>query len=302
MTREREAATDLRSAGLLSIVATPIGNLEDITLRALRTLREADVILAEDTRRTRILCTHHGISRPLRALHAHSSPAAIERAVQDIASGQRMALVTDAGTPLVSDPGAELVSAARERGLLVEAVPGPSAVTAALTVAAISCDTFRFLGFLPRSGRRRRDALEAIRRERGASVFFEAPQRLLATLEELADVLGSERALSVCRELTKLHEEVVRGGATELLQHFAEGARGEITIVVSGNPDENDRAAPEDAATASDPAALDERIRAELDAGRSVRDIVQVLGTVSGLPRKALYARAQACKTARDTE
>lgn len=290
-------------AGRLSIVATPIGNLEDITLRALRTLREADLILAEDTRRTRVLCSHHGIARPLRALHAHSGPRAIEQALDDLSRGKHLALVTDAGTPLVSDPGAELVRAARERGLRVEAIPGPSAVTAALTVSGIACDAFRFVGFLPRSGKRRREVLAEVRRERGASVLFESPQRLAATLGDLAELLDAEREVAVCRELTKLHEEVVRGSAKQLAERFADGARGEITLVVAG-ADETAATAPTDTPEAASEGApdLDSRIREALSAGSSVRDVVQLLARDCPLPRKVLYARVQAHKTQLSSE
>ncbi len=173
-----------QNLGRLSIVATPIGNLDDITLRALRVLGEAQTILAEDTRRTRILVTHHGIGTPMRAFHAHSSPRVLERAVRDLASGAHLALVTDAGTPLVSDPGARLVAAAVDAGITVEAIPGASAVTSALTVAGLPCDVFRFVGFLPRGGGRRTRVLDEVATERGATVLFEAPGRLAATLGE----------------------------------------------------------------------------------------------------------------------
>lgn len=282
----------------LSIVATPIGNLEDITHRAVRTLREADVILAEDTRRTRVLCAHHGIARPLRALHAHSGPRAIERALDDLTLGKQLALVTDAGTPLVSDPGAELVRAARERGFDVEAIPGPSAVTAALAVSGIPCDVFRFVGFLPRSGKRRREVLAEVLRERGASVIFESPQRLATTLADLAALLAADRELAVCRELTKLHEEVARGTAAELIEHFSEGARGEITLVVAGTGTHaaSEGAVDSDPKTPETEAALDARIRAALATGQSARDVVHTLSVASPWPRKVLYARVQACK------
>jgi 16S rRNA (cytidine1402-2'-O)-methyltransferase len=272
----------------LSIVATPIGNLEDITLRALRTLREADLVLAEDTRRTRVLCTHHGLHCNLRAFHAHSPPQHIEQIVEELQSGKHIALVTDAGTPLLSDPGALLVAAARERGLRVETVPGASAITAALTVAALPVDHFRFVGFLPRSGRRRREALAQLRADASATVLFESPRRLLDTLEELAAMLAAERQLSVCRELTKLHEEVVRGSARELVEHFQKAApRGEITLVIAGNRE----AAPE-----LDPEDLDERIGALLQSGVSTKDAAAQLARETGLRKQELYARIEACK------
>jgi 16S rRNA (cytidine1402-2'-O)-methyltransferase len=271
-------------AGRLSIVATPIGNLEDITLRALRTLREADLVLAEDTRRTRVLLTHHGLSKKLWSYHAHSGPRETEKVLEQLAAGQHIALVTDAGTPIVSDPGAELVREAQERGIQVESIPGPSAVLAALTVCGLAADSFRFVGFLPRSGKRRREALAELARDRAATVMFESPQRLAASLRDLAAVLSAERQLAVCRELTKLHEEVVRGSATELAEHFAEGARGEITLIVSGAPREAEPdAVPE--------AELDARIAEMLAAGETPRDVVRALQTETSLTKHALYAR-----------
>jgi 16S rRNA (cytidine1402-2'-O)-methyltransferase len=276
-------------AAKLSIVATPIGNLEDITLRALRTLRECDVILAEDTRHTLVLCRAHGIEKPLRALHAHSSERDVMRIAHDIAEGRHFALVTDAGTPLVSDPGAELVRAARDLGVRIEAIPGPSALTAALTVADIACDSVRFVGFLPRSGKRRRTIIEEIERDRAASVMFESPQRLSSTLDDLAKVLDPTRQAAVCRELTKLHEEIARGTLAELQQRFADGARGEITLVIAGNTAE-----PHTHLSSED---LEAQILSMLTAGASVRDVVQTLAPTSGLSRSELYARVQARKS-----
>jgi len=224
--------------GRLFVVATPIGNLEDITLRALRVLREVDLVLAEDTRRSRHLLVHHGIGTPLRSFHAHSPRSLVDELCRRLEAGDKLALVSDAGTPLVSDPGAELVAEARERGIAVEAIPGASAPLAALCAAGFVASRFRFVGFLPRSGRRRREALAEIAKDPDAVMLFEAPTRLRATLVELGQLLG-EREVAVCRELTKLHEEVVRGTAAELAERF-ETARGEITIVVSpqGEPEE----------------------------------------------------------------
>lgn len=215
------------------MLATPIGNLEDVTLRAVRVLREADGILAEDTRRTRILCQHHGVATRARSLHAHSSSDRIRHVVQELVDGAHLALVTDAGTPAVSDPGVRLVREATAAGVQVEAIPGPSALTAALSIAGIPCDPFRFVGFLPRSGGKRRRVLEAVAQEAGATVLFESPHRLHKTLGELAELLGPSREAAVCRELTKLHEECVRAPLGELAQRYADGTRGEITLVVA---------------------------------------------------------------------
>jgi 16S rRNA (cytidine1402-2'-O)-methyltransferase len=273
----------------LSIVATPIGNLEDITLRALRTLREADLVLAEDTRRTRVLCQHHGLSCVLRAFHAYSDEHVLEEILAELAAGKHIALVTDAGTPLVSDPGSSLVAAAHARGFRVEPIPGPSALTAALTVAGLPVDHFRFVGFLPRSGKRRREVLDQILNDRAASVLFEAPQRLVRTLGDLSELLG-ERELAVCRELTKLHEEVVRGNAAELAAHFAEAVRGEITVVIAGNRDRAPEISEKD---------LDERIVELLASGTSARDAATELAKETGVRKQELYARIQAHKTRR---
>jgi 16S rRNA (cytidine1402-2'-O)-methyltransferase len=276
-------------AGRLSIVATPIGNLEDITLRALRTLREADLVLAEDTRRTRVLLSQHGLAKQLSAYHAHSGPRDTERVLEALLAGRHVALVTDAGTPLVSDPGAELVREAQARGIAVESIPGASAVLAALTVCGLRIDSFRFLGFVPRHGKRRRAALAELVRDRSASVIFESPQRLAASLRELAELLPPERELAVCRELTKLHEEVVRGSAAALAERFAQGARGEITLVIAG--------APAEGGPVEEPGEeLDERITALLAEGMSARDVVRTLLGEAGLSRHALYARVLARK------
>ncbi len=282
------------SAGRLSIVATPIGNLEDITLRALRILREADLVLAEDTRRTRMLLTHHGLSKKLWSYHAHSGPRDTEKVLEELAQGRSVALVTDAGTPLVSDPGAELVREAQARGFVVESIPGASAVLAALTVCGITADSFRFVGFLPRSGRRRREAIAELVRDRAATVLFESPQRLAASLRDFAAVLPAERPVAVCRELTKLHEEVVRGSAAELAERFAEGARGEITVVVSGASKRE-----EAELEAESEGNLDARISAMLDEGRSPRDVVKELQPTTRVSKSELYERVLRLRDAR---
>jgi 16S rRNA (cytidine1402-2'-O)-methyltransferase len=283
---ESPVPRDRRS--LLSVVSTPIGNLEDITLRALRTLREADVVLAEDTRRTRVLCQQHGLRCNLRSFHAHSSPQVIEQVLDDLAAGQHIALVTDAGTPLLSDPGALLVTGARARGLRVETVPGASAITAALTVAALPVDHFRFVGFLPRSGRRRHEALAQLAQDSAATVMFESPRRLLETLEELSALLSSDRLLSVCRELTKLHEEIVRGTAQELVAHFRETApRGEITLVIAGSQQSTPQLDAED---------LEQRIGMLLESGLSTKDAAAQLAAETGMRKQELYARIEAAK------
>lgn len=224
--------------GRLSIVATPIGCLEDITLRALRVLSEADRILAEDTRHTRTLCAKHGIKTPLRSFHAHSSDEKVAAVVDALVGGAHYALVSDAGTPLVSDPGARLVSRAAASGVVVEAVPGPSAVLAALCVAGLPVRRFTFEGFLARGGKERRQTLDRIRDSEATVVFFESPHRIHATLEELEERLGAERQVAVCRELTKRHEETLRGPLPEVRAALRSPPKGEITVVVAGRMDE----------------------------------------------------------------
>lgn len=221
-------------SGRLSVVATPIGCLEDVTLRALRVLREADLILAEDTRHTRTLCTKHGISTPLRSFHAHSNDAKVLQIVEELAEGAHYALVSDAGTPVVSDPGGYLVSRAAQAGVSVETIPGPSAVLAALCVAGLPVRRFTFEGFLPRGGGDRKRALERIAHSEVTVVLFESPHRIHATLEDLERELQSERRIALCRELTKLHEQTLRGTVREVREELSSPARGEITVVVEG--------------------------------------------------------------------
>ena len=221
-------------SGRLSVVATPIGCLEDITLRALRILGEADLILAEDTRHTRTLCAKHGISTPLRSFHAHSNDDKVLQIVEELANGAHYALVSDAGTPVVSDPGVYLVSRAAEAGIAVDAIPGPSAVLAALCVAGLPVRRFVFEGFLPRGGGDRRRALQRIAHSEVTVVLFESPHRIHATLEDLERELGSERQIALCRELTKMHEQTIRGTVSEVRGELSNPARGEITVVIEG--------------------------------------------------------------------
>jgi 16S rRNA (cytidine1402-2'-O)-methyltransferase len=272
--------------GTLYLVATPIGNLEDVTLRALRVLREAELVLAEDTRRTRILLDRHGIAaRPL-SLHAHNEAARSARVLEALAARGSVALVSDAGTPLVSDPGEKLVAAALAAGHRVEAVPGASAVLAALAVANLPVDRFTFAGFLPRKPGERDAWLLAWRPRAETLVLFESPRRVAATLRRLAEILG-DRPACVARELTKLHEEVARGALSELAARFSTGARGEVTIVVGGCPA---GAAP---AAAAD---LDAAIRAGLGAGEGTRELAARLAREHGVARRGVYARALALR------
>ena len=213
----------------LTVIPTPIGNLEDITLRALRYLREADLIACEDTRRTGRLLAHYDMKKDLLAYHEHNE----ERLAPELANRAKteiVALVTDAGTPLVSDPGYRLVRACIEAGVEIEALPGPSALTSAIVASGLPADTVVFTGFPPRKGSERKDLLERVATESSTFVLFESPHRLGKTLRELP----SETPVAVCRELTKLYEEVFRGTAEEATRHFSEGVKGEIVLVIRG--------------------------------------------------------------------
>ncbi len=278
----------------LYVVATPIGNLEDVTLRALRVLREVELVLAEDTRRTRVLLDRHGIAaRPL-SLHAHNEAARIARVLDTLEAGGRVALVSDAGTPLVSDPGERLVAAAIAAGHTVEAVPGPSALLAALAVAGLPTASFTFAGFLPRRAGERDAWLRAWCERPETLVLFESPRRVAATLARMAELLG-DRPACVARELTKLHEEVARGTLLALSRKFAAGARGEVTIVVGGRPRETAAGDGPDLDAARNAArndALNAEIGAQLAAGEPTRAIAARLSLQFGVPRREVYARA----------
>ncbi len=271
--------------GRLFVVATPIGNLEDVTLRALRVLGEADLVLAEDTRRTRVLLDRHGVTARPVSFHAHNEAARADGALAVLAGDGSVALVSDAGTPLISDPGERLVSAAVEAGHDVLAVPGATAPIAALAVSAIPAQEFTFVGFLPRRAGACNTRLASLRDRSETLVLFESPRRLAGTLQRLLECLGDRRAC-VARELTKLHEEASRGRLSELAQRFADGARGEVTIVVEG------AGAPE--APSDDDVEL--AIRECLASGASARDAAAEVSRTLGVPRRAVYARVIALR------
>jgi len=261
--------------GRLVVCPTPIGNLEDITLRALRELGAADVIACEDTRRTRILLEHHGIGVRTLSLHEHNEAARARELLSRIARGEVVALVSDAGTPLVSDPGFELLQGCLESGLPVEVLPGPSAVVTALVASGLPAVSWRFTGFLPR-GRAERRALFAEATE--TLVAFESPRRLGRTLAELA-ALDPERPVAVCRELTKLHEEISRASAAELAGRFAaEETRGEIVLVCGAAP----------AGSASLEQA-GQALRELVEAGARARPAAGAIGRLTGLSANELY-------------
>jgi len=224
------------AAGILFLVATPIGNLEDISFRAIRVLREASLIAAEDTRHTAKLLHHYDIRRPTTSLHEHNEQEEVPALVDKLRAGARIALVTDAGTPAVSDPGYRLVRAAVDAGIRVEAIPGPSAVLAALILSGLPTNAFTFAGFPPPKQSARRAWFEELAGERRTLVFFEAPHRIRETLSDALSVLGDRQA-SIGRELTKLHEEVRRGSLSALLDTLGE-PRGEFTVVVAGRTED----------------------------------------------------------------
>ena len=271
------------SAGLY-IVATPIGNLGDVTLRALAMLAGADAILAEDTRVSRTLLARYGIETPLSPYHEHNAAEARPRALKRIAGGEALALISDAGTPLISDPGYRLVVEAVAQGLPVTAAPGPSAALAALCLAGLPTDRFYFEGFLPPKRAARRERINALAAAPGTLIFYESPGRLADTLADLALELGPRRA-AVARELTKLHEEVRRGALDKLAAEYSAGEapRGEIVIVVG-------------AAEARAPISEDalDRDVIEALATLSVKDAAAAVAAKHGLPRRRVYARALA--------
>ncbi len=262
----------------LAVCATPIGNLEDVTLRVLRELAEADLVLCEDTRRTRVLLDRHGISARLLSHHEHNEAKRTAELLPRLEAGERVALVTDAGLPAINDPGARLVAAAIEAGVAVTVLPGPSAVETALVASGLVGDRYQFLGYLPRGDQSR------LWRELAswpyAAVAFESPRRLPATLRSLASALA-ERPVAVCRELTKQFEEVARGSAAELAERFTEAPKGEITLVLgpspAGEPDEEVALA-----------AVAELVADGLARGRAA----EIVSRLTGVGRNRLYRRS----------
>lgn len=279
--------------GILYIVATPLGNLEDITLHALRILGEVSLIATEDTRTTGRLLKHFDIDRPLLSYYEHNKIIRLERIMAALEKGD-VALVSEAGTPLLSDPGHELVQAVVERGIAVRSIPGPSALTAALPVSGLPLDRFLFLGFLPRKGGARRRLLQEIRSEPATLVFFESPHRVQATLADMVEILGGERAIALCREMTKLHEEIWRGSLAAAYREWTgrDRCRGEFTLVVAGAepPAAWDKAKVK--------AALIEMIAAGIRSGEAVRRVRDL----SGWPKGEVYTLAEQIKEDRDDD
>jgi 16S rRNA (cytidine1402-2'-O)-methyltransferase len=270
-------------AGILYVVATPIGNLEDVTLRALRILREVSLIAAEDTRRTARLLQHYSISTRTTSLHAHNEHGKAQQLVTRLKSGESIALVSDAGTPLVSDPGHELVAEARQAGVRVEAIPGASAVMAAISASGWGADGFTFLGFPPARSIDRKRWIAAILDIGHLTILFEAPHRLEKTLSDLGAVLGDEHVIAVGRELTKAHEELVVRPISELRRYFS-SPRGEFTLLVPPKPQQAE----------SDVTPTAAQLRAELGQLTNAkttgkRDALKALATRHGLSVNAIY-------------
>jgi 16S rRNA (cytidine1402-2'-O)-methyltransferase len=265
----------------LYIVATPIGNLEDITLRALRVLGEADVVAAEDTRHSRRLLAHHGLDRPMLALHEHNEEQQAGRLVERLCGGETVALISDAGTPLVSDPGFRLVRMATEAGIAVVAVPGPSAVTAALSVSGLPTDRFAFEGFLPARHAARLKVLEALREEARTMVFFESGHRIVESLEDLRAVFGPGREAAVCREMTKQFETVLRGSLDALCAQVAADSdqrRGEFVLVIAGASVDAGRGL-------ADALMLARELRDQVGASQAAR----IAARIHGVARREVY-------------
>jgi 16S rRNA (cytidine1402-2'-O)-methyltransferase len=264
--------------GTLYLVGTPIGNLEDITMRALRVLREVPLIAAEDTRATRKLLERYAIHQTLVSYFDHNERARVVPLLERLREGD-LALVSEAGMPAISDPGYVLVKAAIEHGIRVVPIPGPSAPVAALAASGLPTDQFTYLGFLPRRATERRKMLESVRDEPRTLVAFEAPHRLIETLRDVLAELG-DRQLVVARELTKIHEEFVRGSAEKVLAHFeAVPPRGEVTVIIAGATEQK-RASQVD---------LTARVRELIEAGVSNRDIVSTVSEETGIPRRQIY-------------
>ncbi len=262
---------------MLAVCATPIGNLEDVTLRVLRELAEAELVLCEDTRRTKILLERHGIDAKLLSYHEHNEAERTAQVLPRLEGGERIALTSDAGLPGVSDPGARLIDAALGAGVPVTVLPGPSAVETALVASGLVGDRYQFVGYLPRTESARTAFWAELAGWPDAMVAFESPRRLPASLRSLAETLP-ERPVAVCRELTKRFEEVVRGSAAEVARRFSEPPRGEITVVIG--PAEVERGLEEDAL-----AAVSELV----EAGVGRRQAADVVARLTGHPRNRLY-------------
>ena len=272
-------------AGILYLVPTPIGNLGDISLRARQALENADFIAAEDTRVSLKLLNHLEIKKPLVSYYEHNKTFKGSRIVERILAGETCALVSDAGSPAISDPGEDLVKECAAAGITVCAIPGPCAAITALSISGQSTGRFCFEGFLSMSKKSRREHLDSLRAEKRTMIFYEAPHKLMNTLEDMVEVFGAERPVSFCRELTKLHEEVLRTTLGQAIVHFTETPpKGEFVLVVAGAPEEA-----KEIPTATDAAA---RVNELIAGGLSRKDAIKQTAQELGLPKNAVYAAA----------
>jgi len=269
-------------SGSLYIVPTPIGNLEDITFRAVRVLKEVDLIAAEDTRHTQVLLNHYDIRTAVTSYHEHNERAKARELVEQLRQGRSIALLSDAGTPMISDPGYRLVVEAIRAGVQVIPLPGPSAVTAALSAAGLPTDRFGFEGFLPAKKSERRSALEALKKDTKTLVFYEAPHRLKETLADMAEIFG-DREVAIGREISKVHEEFLRGALREILATVEQQTvRGEITLVVQGATS---------GAPVSEEGVISE-IRQLAENGMRVKEISELVGAHHGISKREVYRLA----------
>jgi 16S rRNA (cytidine1402-2'-O)-methyltransferase len=265
-------------SGVLYIVATPIGNLEDLTFRAVRILKEVDLIAAEDTRHSRKLLDHYGIKTPLTSYHEHNERSKAGHLIERIQGGQNIALISDAGTPVLSDPGYRLVREAIRSGISVSPVPGPSALVAALSASGLSMESFAFEGFLPAKPKERREKLQSLRAEKRTLVFYETPHRLKESLADIGEIFGA-REMVLAREITKVHEEFLRGSALDLSAQLAQREwRGELTLMIAGARDEG--AAPE---------TIVAEIRRLKGEGVRVKEIAALLGEKYSVAKREVY-------------
>ena len=268
-------------SGVLYIVATPIGNLEDMTQRAIRVLNEADLIACEDTRQTRKLLDRYGIDKPLVSYHEHNELARSADLLRELEAGKSIALVSDAGTPLIADPGYRLVAQAGNRGIVVSPVPGPSALVAALSASGLPTDSFSFHGFLPAKKGQRRKLLEQYRTYQGTLVFYEAPHRILATLEDIGEILGP-RPIVLARELTKIHEEFLRGTAGELRSALEKrpSVKGELTVMIGKG----------DTVPGSD-TPMEEEVEELLRSGMPRMEALKTIARKRGVSKREIYKK-----------
>ncbi len=281
---DRVTPTNPTAPGTLFVIATPIGHMEDITLRAIRTLKEVELIAAEDTRQTRKLLTRYEVSTPLLSYHDHNKEKRTPALLEKLKAGNSIALVTDAGTPSISDPGHYFVRATIRAAIPVVPIPGASALIAALSVSGLPTDSFVFVGFIPRKSAKRRDFLERLKEERRTLIFYESPKRLLGLMQEIINLMG-DRSAVMARELTKIHEEILRGSLSEILKVLSvrTAIKGECTLLVGGY---------EEAGEFERDSLVRDIRRLRLETGRPLSDVVRQLAREYGLSRKVVYEEA----------